>query len=107
MGDVTNDLGSTLVWNAKLESMLYHRHRVWAQRVGPAKGQKNARTRKLPALLMPEQVAYIFGYGKRKKQGAASPSEATTQDRPFAAVSLQPSFVANAEYRIASLRWRT
>jgi len=59
---VTNDLGETLVWNAKVESMLYHRHRIWAQRVGPAKAG-GPRSRKLPAVLMPEQAAYVFGYG--------------------------------------------
>jgi len=80
MSQVTNDLGEHLLWNAKLESVLYHRHRLWTQRTGPAKGP---RAKKLPALLMPEQAAYVFGFAADPRRGSADEDE-PARGRPLA-----------------------
>ncbi|KAJ8611375.1 hypothetical protein CTAYLR_006485 [Chrysophaeum taylorii] len=67
--DITREFGedAQLVFSRKTESILFHRFRMWTQRVGASRNVGH-RGRKLPALMMPEQAAYAFGFERDPKR---------------------------------------
>jgi len=89
-----------LVWSRKTESILFHRFRQWTQRMGAARTVGH-HGRKLPAAMMPEQAAYMFGYDhapkrRRRMEGTPLTRPETAKDVVFRDLASHGFVIAEA-----------